>query len=247
MGQDGAPQPAGGAGTGTGLAPNVAAALAYVPAPITGVIMYFLESNPFVRFHAWQSMLFGVAWLALSQVFSAIIGILALVPFLGWLVALVSVILVGPVFWLVGFLIWLLLVIRAFGGASYKLPTLGDIAERWTAEDGPNARGALAYVLGPFTGGYLLIRGETDPFVRFHAWQSVILFVGLFVLGIVFGIVASIFSGTYAIWAIVELARIVIVTLGGVYFWLTALRSAGSGQRFKIPYIGAMAEQYANR
>jgi uncharacterized membrane protein len=245
--QGGAPQPAGGAGTGTGLTPNMAAAIAYIPAPITGVIMYFLQPDPFVRFHAWQSMLFGVAWLALSQVFSAIIGVLVLIPFLGWLVALLSLILVGPVFWLVGFLIWLILVIRAYGGARYKLPTLGDIAERWAVEDGPNARGALAYVLGPFTGIYLIIRGETDPFVRFHAWQSVFLFVGLFVLGIVFGIVSGIFSGTYAIWAIVELARIVIVTLGGMYFWLTALRSAGAGQRFKVPFVGDLAEQYSSR
>ena len=244
MGQDGAPQPTGGAGApGTGLAPNVAAALSYVPSPITGVIMYFLETNPFVRFHAWQSMFFGLTAIALSQVFSAIVGVLALVPFLGWLIAILSWLLIGAGYSLVAFLVWLVLVVMAFQGSSFHLPVLGALAERYAANDGPNAHGALAYVLGPIT-GFVLLQRDRDPFVGFHAWQSIILFVAWIVVAIAMGIVLWPLSGF--IYYIFDLARI-IISLGFLYFWLTALTKAGNGERFQVPYVGPMAERYASR
>ena len=240
MSQGATPQPVG----STGLAPNVAAALAYVPSPITGVIMYFLESNPFVRFHAWQSMLFGVAWYALWQVLSAVIGLVALVPFLGWLFALLSAFLISVVIGLGGFIIWVLLVVRAFGGASWQLPVVGPLAARFAADDGPNARSVVAYVLGPIT-GFVLLQRDRDPLVRFHAWQSIILFLGYIAASIAFGIVMVPVSGM--VYLVLEAARILLLNLAFIYFYLTAISKAGEGERYKLPVIGDLAEQQANR
>ena len=52
---------------GTGLKKETAAALSYVLGPVTGVIFLVLEKDPFVRFHAMQSIvvivvLFGLQW-----------------------------------------------------------------------------------------------------------------------------------------------------------------------------------------
>ena len=52
--------------------------------------------------------------------------------------------------------------------------------------------GALAYVLGPVTGIIFLVI-EKDPFVRFHAMQSTVVFVALFVLQWIFGITIILF------------------------------------------------------
>ena len=52
--------------------------------------------------------------------------------------------------------------------------------------------GALAYVLGPVTGIIFLII-EKDPFVRFHAMQSTVVFVVLFVLQWILGITIILF------------------------------------------------------
>src|SRR6187455_1020089 len=42
----------------TGLDPHVAAALAYLAGPFSGVLILLAErSNAYVRFHAWQSVL----------------------------------------------------------------------------------------------------------------------------------------------------------------------------------------------
>jgi len=253
MGQN--PEPTGaGAQAGAGLAPNVAAAVSYVGANVTGAVFYILERTPFVRFHAWQAMLFGVAWIALWQLLGAVAdvlfalsGLLGVVGILTALASLVGGLLVSVIVGLGGFVVWLLLILKAYGGAPFKLPILGDMAERYAASAEPSQKGVFAYVLGPITGVYLLMQPGHDSFVRFHAWQSIILSVGVFVLGVVFGFVSSVLSGVHVLAAFFELARVAIVTLGGMYFWLTALIKAGNGELYKVPYIGDYAEQQAAR
>lgn len=109
--------------TGSGLADNVAGMLAYVTI-IPAIIFLLVEPysrNRFVRFHAWQCIFFNVAWWILW------IGlhIVAHVPLLGFLT-----ILVWPLIGLGGFILWIILLIKANQGLMYKLPVIGDLAER---------------------------------------------------------------------------------------------------------------------
>jgi uncharacterized membrane protein len=113
--------------TSTGLEQNTAALLSYIFTWVTGLIFYLLEKdNKYVRFHALQSILFGISWMVLSVVLVVVVRVLSIVPILG---AFLSVI-----FWLVYVVayvvILIMLMVKAFQGERYKLPIIGDIAER---------------------------------------------------------------------------------------------------------------------
>jgi uncharacterized membrane protein len=53
------------------------------------------------------------------------LSIVAHIPFFGWLT-----ILVWPLVSLAGFVIWLIVVLKAYQGLKFKLPVIGDIAEK---------------------------------------------------------------------------------------------------------------------
>ncbi|MFC1931402.1 DUF4870 domain-containing protein [Chloroflexota bacterium] len=101
----------------TGLAENVAGLLCYVLGWISGLVFVLIEQeNKFVRFHAMQSIyVFGVITLA---------GII-----LGW-IPLIGAVFSG-IIWVVGVVLWIVLMIKAYQGAKYKLPWAGDLAEKW--------------------------------------------------------------------------------------------------------------------
>jgi uncharacterized membrane protein len=114
-------------GTSTGLAPNLAGALCYLLGPLTGILFLVLEKdNRFVRFHAMQSIIIGVIWIGLSIVLSILASILAFVPVLGWLIGLLLSLGLG----LVGFLLWLLLMWKAFLGQEWEAPVAGALARK---------------------------------------------------------------------------------------------------------------------
>ena len=89
--------------------------------------------------------------------------------------------------------------------------------------------GALAYVLGPVTGIIFLVI-EKDPFVRFHAMQSTVVFVALFVLQWVFGITIVLFPLS-ALLGIVSFA-----------LWLILIYKAWQGEQWEVPVLGKIAK-----
>lgn len=102
--------------TTLGLEENVEASLCYVLGWITGLIFFLLEEkSKFVRFHALQSTITFLGFTVLSIFFG-------MIPFIGW--ALSSLIV------LLGFVLWIVLIIKAYQGEKYKLPIAGDIAEQ---------------------------------------------------------------------------------------------------------------------
>lgn len=106
-----------------GMTDNVAAALSYIW--IVGLIFLFIEpynKNRFVRFHAFQSIFFGIAWIVLWVGMHIVFSIM---PFLGLLIL--------PLYFLIGlggFVYWLFLAFKAYGNAEYKVPIIGDIAAK---------------------------------------------------------------------------------------------------------------------
>jgi uncharacterized membrane protein len=100
--------------TSTGLEENVAGLLCYVVGWISGLVFLLIEKeNKFVRFHAMQSII----------VF-AIISILEIILF--WVPVL------NVLIWLLGVVLWILLMIKAYQGTQFKLPWVGNLAEKWT-------------------------------------------------------------------------------------------------------------------
>lgn len=111
----------GGGTTASGLAQNVAGALAYLLGPITGIIFLVVEKeNRFVRFHAMQSTVLSIAWIIVSVGLSFFTA----VPVLGWIVGLLTSLVLG----LAGFILWLVLMWKAFQGEEWELPIVGPFA-----------------------------------------------------------------------------------------------------------------------
>src|ERR1700728_972217 len=119
-----APLPAAGAG----LTPNVAGALAYLVGAITGILFLVIDpfkTDRFVRFHAFQSIFFNLAWIAFWIVWM-IVGIM-----LGALSHGLFFIIQLPINLLVtvgGFCIWIYLMYQAYQGKTFQLPIIGALA-----------------------------------------------------------------------------------------------------------------------
>jgi uncharacterized membrane protein len=106
-----------------GLTENVAGALAYVTI-IPSIIFLVLEpynKNRFVRFHSFQNIFFAIAWFVLWIV----LGIFGHIPLLGW-----ASLLLWPLIGLAGFVLWLVLIFKAYQGQMFKLPFIGNLAEQ---------------------------------------------------------------------------------------------------------------------
>lgn len=134
----GAPPP-GAPQSGTGMDPKVAAALSYIW--IVGVIFYLLEKeNRFIRFHAMQSILFGIASSVIMMVL-VVVGFVLTFAFgiggamvgggLGTLVSML-IWLIWLLFWLIGIALFATLIfaaVKAYQGQKLKLPIIGNMAE----------------------------------------------------------------------------------------------------------------------
>jgi uncharacterized membrane protein len=129
------PPPASTGKSSTGLDENIAALLAYVFGWVSGLVFYLIEKDSkLVRFHAMQSILFCVV--------VAVFGIaLWIVSFLFLLVAAMLPDVMGTLFGLLATLLWLvfsiailigwiLCVVRAYQGQFFKLPLIGNMAEK---------------------------------------------------------------------------------------------------------------------
>lgn len=104
----------------SGLADNVAGLLAYlfIPAIIFLVVEPY-NRNRFIRFHSFQSIFFAIAWFFVNIVFGFV---LMAIPLLGWAISMLL--------WLGFLILWIVLMIKAFQGSWFKLPVIGDIAEK---------------------------------------------------------------------------------------------------------------------
>ncbi len=105
-------------------------ALAYFLSIITGIVVFVMKKDDsYAKFHAMQSILVGIVVIVLSIVVFIVQIILAIIPILGWILS----ILIGLVFYLGAFLLWLFLMWKAYSGEKFKLPIIGDQAEKMSA------------------------------------------------------------------------------------------------------------------
>lgn len=95
---------------------------------IPAIIFLVLEpynKDRYVRFHAFQSVFFHVAWIA-AWICMIILGIiLGTIPVVGLIIHL----LLDLALFLGGFIVWLILVIKAYGNQEFHLPVIGKMAE----------------------------------------------------------------------------------------------------------------------
>jgi uncharacterized membrane protein len=107
---------------------NLIAALAYVtfiPASVFVLIEPF-KRNRFVRFHAFQSIFLTVATILVAIAMRILYSVLTVIPVVGYLLAW----LVIPVALLGVGILWVVLLVKALQGETFKLPLIGNLAER---------------------------------------------------------------------------------------------------------------------
>ncbi|HEY7125906.1 MAG TPA: DUF4870 domain-containing protein [Ktedonobacterales bacterium] len=122
--------------TSIGLDANIAGALSYFW--IIGLIFFFIEKkNRFVRFHAFQALAWGIA----IFVVAIILDYLPYVFFVGSLLHIA---------WLVGAIY---AAVQAYNGKMFKLPVVGDMAEKNANNWVPMADG-MGMNQPPMGGGY---------------------------------------------------------------------------------------------
>jgi uncharacterized membrane protein len=105
----------GGSGTSTGMPQNTAALLSYLGFFVTGLIFYLVEKNRFVRFHAVQSMLTFLPLFVLEVVLGILFGRSGFI---------------APLIWIGALILWVILMLKANQGETFKLPVVGAIAEK---------------------------------------------------------------------------------------------------------------------
>ncbi len=99
-----------------------------------------------------------------------------------------------------------------------------------------NIAGLLCYVLGWITGLVFILIEKNDSFVRFHAMQSIITFGGLMLISLLSGFIPFL-GGVLA----------PLLSILGLVLWIIMMIKAFQGQRFKLPWVGDMAEQYSEK
>lgn len=100
----------------TGISENAACGLAYItiiPAIIFLVVAPY-NTNPNVKFHAWQSIGLTVCCF--------VIGFINIIPILGQIIFLIGM--------LALFAVWIICVIKAFGGSRFVIPGIGPFAAK---------------------------------------------------------------------------------------------------------------------
>ena len=111
----------------TGLDPNLAAALAYLAGPFSGVLILLVErTNGFVRFHAWQSII-GLGGLGLLSAATLVLSFLTLLlsPFIFTVMYRFSELV--AITWVVA---WVVCLVKAFTGDRWEMPVAGRYAAR---------------------------------------------------------------------------------------------------------------------
>jgi uncharacterized membrane protein len=111
--------------TSLGLDENVEAALCYLFFWVSGLLFYFIEDkNKFIRFHAMQSILVFLPLMILAWIFGGFFGVFSYGVgwyFFAW---------ISWLFWALVFILWIILMVKAYQMQKFKLPVVGDIAEK---------------------------------------------------------------------------------------------------------------------
>ena len=126
-----APSPAPGhvspAASSTGLEPTIAAALAYLVGPLSGILVLLAErSNRFVRFHAWQAILgLGGLWLIAAALY-----LLAFITLFVSATGFRVMLWLSTLAWVCWVVVWIFCLVNAFTGQMWRMPLVGEYAER---------------------------------------------------------------------------------------------------------------------
>jgi uncharacterized membrane protein len=109
------------------MSENVAGALCYALGWLTGLIFFFVDKRPFVRFHAAQSIVVFAGLNILSYVLGIFFGLSVLTG--GWTGFSLGIALIHIIH-LLTFVMWLVLMFKAYQGERFRVPIAADLADK---------------------------------------------------------------------------------------------------------------------
>ena len=116
--------------TSLGMDVRLERVLAYAFGWVSGLLLFFLEKNRNVRWHAPQSMVtFGTLSMLMFAV-SLLKGFLAWIPLIGWLTSAGLGLLLTALWW-VTIILWVWLMVMAFVKEDYQLPIVSGWVRNW--------------------------------------------------------------------------------------------------------------------
>ena len=104
-------------------------ALCYLLGLVTGILFLVLapySQNRTIRFHAFQSIFLNIAWIAVFIALSIISMALLPIPFVGAILSMILHLGAGLGF----FILWLMLMYKAYNNERWVLPVIGPLAEK---------------------------------------------------------------------------------------------------------------------
>ncbi|HTS76605.1 MAG TPA: hypothetical protein VMG40_10400 [Bryobacteraceae bacterium] len=110
-----------------------------------------------------------------------------------------------------------------------------------------NLASALCYVLGLFTGILFLILEpyNKNKLIRFHAFQSIFLHLGVIAAAIVLSVFFAVFVRLPILGALVAMMMWPIFGVACLALWLMLMYKAYNNQKWVLPIIGPLAEKQA--
>jgi uncharacterized membrane protein len=106
---------------------KLAGLLCYVFGWVTGIIFYIIDKRRFVRFHAAQSI---VVFAGIHIVYFILGAFLGFSMFAGGLGSFSLGFILYPIIGLVSFILWILLMVKAYQGQKFRVPIAADLAEK---------------------------------------------------------------------------------------------------------------------
>ena len=103
--------------------------------------------------------------------------------------------------------------------------------ERTASGFDANIAAALSYLVGCVTGIIFLLVEKENKFVRFHAMQSTLFFVGIIIIDVLLQII-PILGFVIVIFVVIPVSAIV---------WLLMMYKAYQGEEYKLPLVGQWA------
>ena len=99
---------------GESIDPKLAGLLCYLLSVVGGIVFLLISKDKFVRFHAFQSIFLWAAFMIIYVIF-------IFVPFMFW---------ISTIVWLAFIILEIVMMIKAYQGDKFKLPIIGDLAEK---------------------------------------------------------------------------------------------------------------------
>src|SRR5215203_2774119 len=119
----------------------------------------------------------------------------------------------------------------------------------------PNGASLISYLWIPVTSIIVLVTEKENRLVRFHAFQSLFMGLGIFAATIVLSVVIGIFmliAGAVSaslgiIVSMLSLLVWVVIAFALLALWVLCLVKAYRGEMYKLPVVGKYAEKMANK